>query len=154
MTGDTIDTRPAFTVAVTGHRLLPRTVGPRIRCAVHHLVELYPGSTWLTGGAIGADQLVADELLRLGQVVELILPCPMDVQASQWTPDQRDRFFDQVGRVSAVEIMRMDYDAEGYRERNRRLVERADLLLAIWRATAGSARSARPILSAGRRRAG
>lgn len=121
------------TISVTGHRRLPYTAPSRIRGAVHELVDRFPGATWLTGGSVGADQLVAEELLNLGQRVELVLPFAPDVQSAQWTADQRRRLLEHVERVAGVEIMRGDYHEAGYRERNQRLVERADLLFAVWR---------------------
>jgi hypothetical protein len=105
----------------------------RVRGAVRELVGRFPGATWLTGGAIGTDMLVAEELLALGQRVELVLPFAPDVQSAPWTPDQRFRLSEHLERVAGVEIMRGDYHPAGYRERNMRLVERAHLLFAVWR---------------------
>ena len=69
-------TASTTTVAVTGHRALPSTAPALIRGSIRQLVDRFPGATWLTGGAVGTDALAADELLRLGQTVELVLLLP------------------------------------------------------------------------------
>jgi len=38
------------------------------------VADRYPGATWLTGGAIGADQIATDELLARGERVVLRVP--------------------------------------------------------------------------------
>jgi hypothetical protein len=72
-------TTTTMTLSVTGHRSLPSGAPYLIRTAVRQLVDRYPGATWVTGGACGTDQIVAGELLRLNQHVELVLPFPPDI---------------------------------------------------------------------------
>jgi hypothetical protein len=104
----------------------------RIRQAVHNLVDLYPGATWIAGGAIGTDQIVADLVLRLGQRLELVLPFPPPVQSKLWSVRQRQTLLDQIAQSAAVEIISDRYNLDAYHQRNRRMVQRADLLVACW----------------------
>lgn len=122
------------TVAITGHRpkALPRGAQQRIRSSIRDLVQRYPGATWLSGGAIGVDQIAADELFSLGQRVELVLPFSPEVQATLWSPVERQVFDQQIRKASSVEVLRETYHPDGYRERNKRLVQRADLVVAYW----------------------
>jgi uncharacterized phage-like protein YoqJ len=122
------------TIACTGHRLgrLPPSAPAKIRAAVRCLVGRHPGATWLCGGAIGTDQIAADEVLLLGERLELVLPFPPAIQAARWRPADRWRLLRQVSHAASVEVLRDHYHPGGYRQRNRRLVERADLLMAVW----------------------
>jgi predicted Rossmann fold nucleotide-binding protein DprA/Smf involved in DNA uptake len=126
-------TTTTMTLSVTGHRSLPPGAPMVIRSTVRQLVDRYPGATWVTGGAIGTDQIATDELLKLGQRIEVVLPFVPDIHTAKWTPTQRQELLEQLERVTKpIEIMRTEYDVAGYHERNRRLVERADLLVAVW----------------------
>jgi uncharacterized phage-like protein YoqJ len=122
-----------ITIACTGHRALGRYPRARtvIRRALRHLVELHPGGLWLAGGAVGADRVVVDELLELGQRVQLVLPCPVEAQAAPWSAAERQALESQIARVEAVEVVRRSYGPGGYHQRNRRMVKRADLLVAF-----------------------
>jgi uncharacterized phage-like protein YoqJ len=122
------------TFAITGHRALDRF--PRaqttIRKTLRRLAHQHPAALWLAGGAIGVDQVAVDELLELGQRVRLVLPFPIPIQAALWSPDQKATLLDQSERVEAVQIVRQTYHPGAYHQRNRRLVQLADLLIAFW----------------------
>lgn len=83
-------TSAVSTIAITGHRpaKLPRWAPPYICRVLQDLVKRYPGATWLTGGAIGVDQITTKRRLGLGQIVELILPFPPEIQAARWSLSQ------------------------------------------------------------------
>ena len=121
------------TLAITGHRALGRY--PRahtvIRQALRNLVGRYPDSLWLAGGAVGADQVAVDELLKLDQRVRLVLPFPPAVTSLLWSGSEYYTLVKQLRRVEAVEIVRQTYHVDGYRQRNRRMLSRADLLVAF-----------------------
>jgi hypothetical protein len=135
-------TRP-FTIAVTGHRLGRLSPGAPavIRAAVRELVGRHPGAVWVAGGAIGVDQIVAGELLRLRERVQLVLPFSPAVQSVRWSPAQRQTLLSQVANAMAVEVLYQAYDLAAYHERNKRLVELADLVVAFFdgRPTGGTA---------------
>jgi uncharacterized phage-like protein YoqJ len=126
-------TRPT-TISVTGQRSAhgcPKA-DSIIRRSIRQLVVLYPNALWLTGGAIGADQIATDELLNLKQRVQLVLPFPVDVQSARWAPTEREVLVNQIARVESVEIVYKVYHNTGYDKRNKRLVSRAKLLVAFW----------------------
>lgn len=130
---------PVF--ALTGHRGLPPGAPSIIRQQLEELVRQYPGATWLSGGAVGVDQVAALVLLELGQRVEFVLPFPLPVQSARWTPAERESLRALAARAAAVEILRNAYNVAGYHQRNRRLLERANILVAFTdgRATGGTA---------------
>jgi hypothetical protein len=147
-------TADRLTLAVTGHRpgRLPASAPTTIRRAVRELVAHYPDAIWVLGGALGADQLAVDELLELDQRVELVLPFVPDVFTARWAPAQRVAFLEQIERVAKpIEIIRTDFHVGGYHERNRRLVERADLLVAFWDSRRRSGGTASTVFEAMRR---
>ncbi len=121
-------------VALTGHRT--RGLRPEatdlIRDAIGRLTAQHPGALWLAGGATGADMIATSELLDRGQQVRLILPFVPAIQAQQWSLEQRQVLLDHVARASGVEVVAEHYSVAAYHERNRRLVQQADLLVAFY----------------------
>ena len=132
--------RAVNTIAVTGHRghHLPARAGHYIRSAIDEAADQYPGAIWLTGGATGSDQIATDVLLERGEHVELVLPFPPVVQGARWSRVQQAKLRDHLGRARAVNVLRSRYHPDGYRDRNRELVQRADLLVAFWNERPGS----------------
>ena len=121
-------------IALTGHRApgLQPGASDAIRHAIGQLVIQHPGALWLAGGATGADMIATSELLDGGQQVRLILPFVPAIQARQWSLDQRRVLLDHVARASGVEVVAEHYSVAAYHERNRRLVQQADLLVAFY----------------------
>jgi len=103
-----------------------------IRQAIRALVALHPAATWLAGGAVGTDQVATDELLAHGARVELVLPFPIAIQSARWTASHRRTLARQIAHAALVEVLRDTYSVAGYHARNRRLVTRADLLVAFF----------------------
>ena len=138
----TTKTKP-MTIAVTGPRALDRYVLPVlvIRKAIETVVALYPGALWLAGGAVGTDRVAVDMLLGLGQRVELVLPCPVDGMTLYWSEAEREALRQQIERVESVVVVNKTYSRAGYGQRNRRMVNRAQLLVAIWDSLPGSGTS-------------
>ena len=124
--------RPIRTIAVTGHRPqhLPPGAERYIRAAIHELADQYPGATWLTGGAIGTDQIATAVLLERHERVELVVPFPPALQSARWGSREQAVHLDHMSRAASISIVSLHYDAGAYRERNRLMVARADLLLA------------------------
>lgn len=127
MTGPTI-------IAIAGHRpaRLGRGGAARVQHEMRRLIAQYPGAVWRTGGAIGADQIAADVVLEVGQLLQLVTPFPPEIQAARWTHDQRERLFSQIARAHDAYCIRDTYARAAYLERNLELVHDADLLVAFW----------------------
>lgn len=128
-------------IALTGHRGLSPGAPALIRDQLEALAREYRGATWLSGGAVGVDQVAALVLLDLGQRVEFVLPFPLHIQGERWTPVERETLRSLAARAAAVEILRDGYHVGGYHQRNRRLLDRAELLVAFTdgRSTGGTA---------------
>jgi len=121
------------TVAVTGHRDLGPAGADTVRRVIREIAPTLPRATWLCGGAVGADQLAAHELILHGARLELVLAFPLDVQGARWSPSDRWRLEAQAAYAECVEVVQVRYRSDGYHRRNRRLVQRADMVLAFWR---------------------
>ena len=101
------------------------------------------------GMALGADQLCAEILLdvkREFQEVRLHAAVPFRDQASRWSPTQQARYADILGRCDTVTVLCEEYQKDCCLARNRWMVKRAELLLAVcdparvpWRSGTGAA---------------
>lgn len=121
------------TLALIGHHSLdsyPRAQTV-IRQALHNLVEQYPGALWLASGAVGVEQVAVDQLLKLDQRVHLVLPFAPAVMSLFWSAADYYTLVKQLRRVDSFEVVRQTYHIDGYRQRNRRMLARADLLVAF-----------------------
>lgn len=94
--------------------------------------------TFLVGGQRGVDTWAAEAGIQLGLPVELILPLPPRLFAANWEPSDRARLAALMERASTVEVVAEDGDQDqAYRERNRRIANRADRLIAVWTGLGG-----------------
>ena len=121
------------TLALIGHHSLdsyPRAQTV-IRQALFNLVAQYPGALWLASGAVGAEQVAVDQLLELDQRVHLVLPFPPAVMSLFWSATDYYTLVKQLRRVESVEILRQAYHIDGHRQRNQRMLQRANLLVAF-----------------------
>lgn len=145
--------RPVGTIAVTGHRPhhLPPGAARYIAAELNDLANRHPGATWLTGGAVGTDQIAAQVLLDRGERLELVLPFPPAVLAARWSGRYQSILRDHIDRAAAVHILHPRYSQTGYRDRNQRLVDGADFLVAAWNGRPGSG-TAMTVRMAGDRR--
>lgn len=124
--------RPVRTIATTGHRALPHGADRHIRAGVREIAGQHPGAVWLSGGAVGADTIVVDELLEQDKRVELVLPFDPLIQSARWTWDQKWTQMGHLLTVAEVHVLADHYDPAAYNMRNQWMVDRADLLVAFW----------------------
>ena len=120
----------------TGHRSIDTARSPSISCTLNGVVQslINHGATdFYTGGALGFDTLAALTVLRLRHIcpnirLHLILPCK--TQTKMWS--ERDKFVYEQILLSAdsVEYVQESYTSGCMHERNRRLVDNAELCVA------------------------
>ncbi|MCB9755157.1 MAG: DUF1273 family protein [Myxococcales bacterium] len=125
----------ASTIAVTGHRP-PRLGGytPEVdellaRLADHTLAELEPARV-LTGMAQGWDLAIAEACARAGVAFTAALPFA-DPDA-RWPAPQRARLGRLLEQAASVELISPSPGPGAYHVRDRWMVERAELLVALW----------------------
>ena len=87
-----------FIVAVTGHRdLVPEEIPiirSRVRDCLFSLRYEYPSRIIVVMSSLadGADRLVADEALKLGLPLSVVLPMPRPIYEEDFTAESRDEF--------------------------------------------------------------
>ncbi len=123
------------TIAVTGHMDLADEAIGRIRADLRELLADLPADAALVGRsclARGADTLFAEEILSLGGRLSAIIPSRDYREAVVRPADLAE--FDAL-RDAAAEVVVLPYEHAGraaYEAANRRLLQDADRLVAIW----------------------
>jgi hypothetical protein len=138
------DGRTPLRLGVTGHRSLDQEAAVRsaINLAIDQALREHGGGTSQAADLIvvsalaeGADRLVVDECLRRdGTTLEAILPLPMDEYAKDFeTVGSRQQFAHLLGQAASVEIAEtMPSREEAYERAGHLMVERSDVVLAVW----------------------
>ncbi len=133
----------ALRVGVTGHRTLadPDALVPAVRAAIEGLIERFLGPeadpTLLVISALaeGADRLVAREVLaRPGAALEAALPLPArEYQDDFATQASQAEFTGLLGRAARVwHAPPGSSREEAYERAGRHVVDRADVVVALW----------------------
>ena len=135
----------SLTLGVTGHRvdLLSGNDIPQLRCQVRSVltrfVQSYGGLLSLVSSlAEGADQLVAEEALSLGFGLISPLPFARDEYEQDFVRQESvasfRRLLDQATEIEELPGRRdiSEVDDGAYAQAGARMLERIDVLLAIW----------------------
>jgi predicted Rossmann-fold nucleotide-binding protein len=137
------DSRP-LSVAWTGHRpeffADAEAVAEAITARARALHGAHQGAlAFHCGGQRGVDTWAARAAERLGIPLHLYLPLPVARFAVDWTTADRQAL--EQSWAYAIERVVTDSDgrlgADAYRQRNRLLAERCDLLIAMWTGLGG-----------------
>lgn len=103
--------------------------------------------TFIAGGAIGFDTLVAREVIRFrishpDVTLKLALPCVN--QEANWTEEQKSAYAYTLAAADEIIYISDEYTDTCMKERNRYLAEHADLLIAyVSRAASGAGQTVR-----------
>ena len=133
----------AITVCFTGHREIPDGDYDALSAALYRVLETQIANgarVFRAGGAVGFDTLAALAVLSLRRRypeirLELVLPCPS--QTRGWSEDDR-RLYEQIlSQADAYRYVSTGYYAGVLQQRNRALVEGADVCVAYLRHSHG-----------------
>lgn len=127
-------------MAVTGHR--PKKLGwgydysrpewyALSAMLMVHMAHSEP-EEFISGGALGVDQVAAITALSLDIPLVLALPFPPAVMSLRWTDRGRDDLDRLVVRASRVEVIAEEFSYEAFQERNVWMVDRCDELVAVY----------------------
>jgi SMODS and SLOG-associating 2TM effector domain 1 len=132
-------------VGVTGHRSLDEddhALGKRVRHALYLIKsrcregrDTTPISlTVVSALAEGADRIVAREAIKCGASFEVVLPLPLDDYLTDFeSAKSRSEFRTLLDRASAItELGPAGGRDEAYERAGRAIVDRSDVLLALW----------------------
>ncbi len=95
---------------------------------------------FICGMARGADLYFCEAALDLrqrleGVTVEAALPC--EEQAARWSEEERNRYFSLVSRCDVETMVQRHYSRDCMLRRDRYMVDRSSLLLAVYNGTLG-----------------
>lgn len=132
-------------VGVTGHRFIGEdasVIAAAVRNALGQIdIRRRPGTpatpvelTVVSALAEGADRLVARQAMQRGASLEVVLPLPReDYLADFMSEESKAEFQALLGRAAAVtELAEADTREEAYERAGRMIVDRSDVLLALW----------------------
>jgi hypothetical protein len=124
---------PVRRVGVTGHRMLPAGTARLVQLALRERLAQLAGSALVGVSALadGADQLFADAILALGGSLEVLVPASRYRDALP--ADCRPAYDRLIARAQTVERLTYQHSTdEAHMAAGRWLVERCDVILAIW----------------------
>lgn len=138
------------TCAFTGHRKIEASHMGKIENLLSRAVEFaYENGcrTFITGGALGFDTLAAKEVIRFRMShpdVRLIIVLPCKNQSSAWSSSQVSLYEYTLVNADEIEYVSDEYTDNCMKDRNRRLVELCDMLIAyVSRPYSGAAQTVR-----------
>lgn len=124
-------------IAGTGHRpeTLPEgAVHKTIKGAIQGFVSgIGEEVSWKTGGQRGLDLWLAQAALKEGHEVNVYLPFPVEIFTQNW----RDRadvddLHEVLERANSCHVIGQAYDVSAYKKRDRKMVEDASEVFALW----------------------
>ena len=138
-----------YTCCFTGHRPQslpwgyhegdPRCISLKHRlkgeilCAIHdHDIRYF-----LSGMAQGVDTWAAEMVLELQRDYSIFLECvlPCRDQAIRWPYESRRRYHSILQRCHQVTLLQAQYSSDCFQRRNRYMVDRSGLVIAVWDGT-------------------
>ena len=120
----------SVTAFITGHR----TVNPKLaKLGINQLTDLAIQrrfTTFLTGMALGTDQLAAEVWTERYLTWKAILPC--EDQSNLWPIPKQIHYRKLLGKASEVKILYPKYERGVMQARNQYMVKNSSLCLAFW----------------------
>ena len=121
----------------TGHRpaSLPGSYSDRTNRALLNTADFilaqYKPTKVISGMALGWDTAVAQTAINRG--IGLIAAIPFKSQSLKWPLHSQDRYQKLLNRAERIEIISSgDYSLQAMQQRNQWIVDRCDLLMALW----------------------
>lgn len=119
-------------IGFTGHQTLSSVTRDKIVSLLNAQLATRIPSTGICSLAAGADQLFAAAVLRNGHELAVVIPCNNYVDSFENQAD-RDRYLHFLSLASGVEELAFDEPSEeAYFAAGTRIVQRANLILAVW----------------------
>lgn len=122
------------TIAVTGHMDITKNSVPLVRGELDKILAAYDPSNLVGVSCIakGSDSLFADAVLAVGGRLVVVIPS-QDYRQAKVKPDHVETFDRLVEAADEVLVMPHETaNRQAYEAANAVLLERADLLVAVW----------------------
>lgn len=121
-------------IGVTGHQRLDEPANWEwVEYEIDRFLSLLsPPLICVTSLAIGADQLVASSVLKLGGALEVILPFP-EYESTFTEAQGRQGYTNLLKQALRIEVLeKHGSDEDAYLASGKRMVDTAELILAVW----------------------
>ncbi len=120
-------------VGVTGHQAIPHDALAFVKTGISRVLRDFGDEfTGVSSLAIGADQVFAEAVLRIGGQLHAIIPC----ERYEMTFDDEqtiERFRQFLDHSTKVEVLKHDRPSEeAFLDAGRRVVELSQLIVAVW----------------------
>ena len=139
-----------FYCAFTGHRRIEQRHRARIDDLLSRAIAYAYSEgcrVFITGGALGFDTLAAREVIRFRLshpevALKMIIPCKN--QSESWSAEQVSMYEYTLANADEIEYVADDYNDRCMRDRNQRLADSCDMLIAyVSRTNSGAAQAVR-----------
>ena len=139
-----------FYCAFTGHRRIEQRHRARIDDLLSRAIAYAYSEgcrVFITGGALGFDTLAAREVIRFRLshpevAFKMIIPCKN--QSESWSAEQVSMYEYTLANADEIEYVADDYNDRCMRDRNQRLADSCDMLIAyVSRTNSGAAQTVR-----------
>ena len=146
-----------FYCAFTGHRRIEQRHRGRLEELLSRAIAYAYSEgcrVFITGGALGFDTLAAKEIIRFRLshpdiAFKMIIPCKN--QSESWSDEQVGMYEYTLANADEVEFVADEYSEGCMRERNQRLADSSDLLIAyVSRTYSGAAQTVRMATAKGK----
>nr|WP_308627840.1 SLOG family protein [uncultured Eisenbergiella sp.] len=90
---------------------------------------------FITGMALGADQIAAELVLKLKEKhpqITLESAIPYEEQAIKWTVPQRERYYEIAEKCDETTTLQTTYTSDCMKKRNYYMVDHSGFVLAVW----------------------
>ena len=106
-----------------------------LRAEIERLITEHRVCRFITGMALGIDQICAEIVLDLKkEYPQIMLECaiPYEGQAIQWSVEQRERYFGILEKCDEETMLQTRYTKDCMQKRNRYMVDHSNHVLAVW----------------------
>ena len=107
----------------------------QIRAEVIRLIETENVTHFISGMALGIDQICAEIVLELKeQYPSITLECafPCKTQAVKWSEKSRKRYFTIIYQSDKKTMVQREYTYDCMMKRNKYMVDQSDFVIAVW----------------------
>ncbi|MPM65437.1 hypothetical protein SDC9_112333 [bioreactor metagenome] len=107
---------------------------------IRFLYDFCGVDTFITGMALGIDQIAAEQTLSIKRShpnIRLICALPCEKQYSKWTYEQEARFRAILSKADDSKILQVNYSPDCMHKRNKYMVDNSDFVLAVWDGSSG-----------------
>lgn len=119
-------------IMITGHRTYqhPSVIEEALNIVVDELQKSYDDILFISGGAIGIDQLLIKIALERNIPYDMYVPYVN--QSEYWRPFQQAKYEEFKDKANDIHLTSNDYYENVFNDRNQQMVDACDFGIAVW----------------------